>query len=151
MEEAQRKDRKTAFDDRHWSDKPLEDMKERDWRIFKEDYEIACKGGHMPNPIRSWAESGLPSEILRVLEEVKYTEPSPIQRQAIPIGMQKRDLIGIAKTGTFFFLLLIFYFLFFNKCPYFTLGSGKTAAFMIPLLCYIKELPRMTEEVAANG
>lgn len=34
-----------------------------------------------------------------VIEEVGYDEPSPIQRQAIPIGLQNRDQIGIAETG----------------------------------------------------
>ncbi len=29
----------------HWSEKPLSEMKERDWRIFKEDFDIHVKGG----------------------------------------------------------------------------------------------------------
>jgi ATP-dependent RNA helicase DDX23/PRP28 len=74
-------------------------MKERDWRIFREDFSIAARGGHIPVPLRSWKESNIPPKILEIIEEVGYTEPSPIQRQAIPIGMQNRDLIGIAKTG----------------------------------------------------
>lgn len=86
-------------DERHWSDKPLDEMKERDWRIFREDFSIAARGGHIPVPLRSWKESNIPPKILEIIEEVGYTEPSPIQRQAIPIGMQNRDLIGIAKTG----------------------------------------------------
>jgi ATP-dependent RNA helicase DDX23/PRP28 len=86
-------------DDRHWSDKPLEEMKDRDWRIFREDYSISARGGSIPLPLRSWRESNIPESILGVIEDVGYTEPSPIQRQAIPIGMQNRDLIGIAKTG----------------------------------------------------
>jgi ATP-dependent RNA helicase DDX23/PRP28 len=86
-------------DDRHWSDKPLEEMKDRDWRIFREDYSISARGGSIPMPLRSWRESTIPESILSVIEDVGYTEPSPIQRQAIPIGMQNRDLIGIAKTG----------------------------------------------------
>ena len=86
-------------DDRHWSDKPLSEMKDRDWRIFREDYSISARGGSIPLPLRSWRESDIPEPLLQVIDEVGYTEPSPIQRQAIPIGMQNRDLIGIAKTG----------------------------------------------------
>lgn len=86
-------------DDRHWSDKPLDEMKERDWRIFREDFSIAARGGGIPHPLRNWRESAIPSQILDIIEEIGYKEPSPIQRQAIPIGMQNRDLIGIAKTG----------------------------------------------------
>lgn len=49
--------------------------------------------------MRNWQESGIPPQILGVIDEVGYKEPSPIQRQAIPIGMSNRDLIGVAKTG----------------------------------------------------
>lgn len=35
---------KSAFDEKHWSEKRLEDMKERDWRIFREDFAIAARG-----------------------------------------------------------------------------------------------------------
>jgi ATP-dependent RNA helicase DDX23/PRP28 len=35
---------KTGLDERHWSEKPLEEMKERDWRIFREDFSIAARG-----------------------------------------------------------------------------------------------------------
>ncbi|KAL7422890.1 mRNA splicing protein prp28 [Cryptotrichosporon argae] len=110
-------------DDRHWSEKPLEDMKERDWRIFREDYSISSRGGQIPYPLRSWRESGIPKRILDIVDEIGYKEPSPIQRQAIPIGLQNRDLVGIAKTG-----------------------SGKTAAFVIPMLTYISRLPALTDD-----
>lgn len=43
----------------HWTQKKLSAMTSRDWRIFKEDFNITTKGGVLPNPIRSWAESGL--------------------------------------------------------------------------------------------
>ncbi len=33
-------------------------MTERDWRIFREDYAIAIKGGSVPHPIRNWKEAG---------------------------------------------------------------------------------------------
>lgn len=68
-----KKEAKQKWDDRHWSDKGLEDMTERDWRIFKEDYNISCKGGRIPNPFRSWKESNaLPNELLDVIEQVGY-------------------------------------------------------------------------------
>lgn len=107
---------------KHWSEKSLEDMKERDWRIFKENFGIATKGGAIPDPMRSWAESKLPTRLLDIVAGAGYDEPTPIQRAAIPIAMQSRDLIGVAVTG-----------------------SGKTAAFLLPLLVYISELPPLTE------
>ena len=57
-----------------------------------------------------------------------YKKPSPIQMASIPLGMMQRDIIGVAETG-----------------------SGKTAAFVLPMLCYLMKQPEMTEEVAAEG
>ncbi|KAL7901403.1 pre-mRNA-splicing ATP-dependent RNA helicase PRP28 [Trichoderma sp. SZMC 28014] len=113
---------------RHWSDKDLNEMRERDWRIFKEDFGIATKGGAIPNPMRSWGESGLPRRLLDIVDKVGYKEPSAIQRAAIPIALQARDLIGVAVTG-----------------------SGKTAAFLLPLLVYISDLPPLTESNKNDG
>lgn len=116
----EKKEAKQKYDDRHWHEKELTAMTERDWRIFREDYSITTKGGRIPNPLRSWIESGLPKEILQVIDSVGYKEPTPIQRQAIPVGLQNRDVIGVAETG-----------------------SGKTAAFLIPLLVWIMSLPKI--------
>ncbi|CAG8488480.1 5703_t:CDS:10 [Paraglomus occultum] len=128
MEIDRRKELKNMWDDRHWSEKPLSEMKERDWRIFKEDFNITTKGGSIPNPIRSWEESNLSERIIKLINSIGYTSPTPIQRQAIPIGLQNRDIIGIAETG-----------------------SGKTASFVIPMLVYISDLPRLSEENMADG
>ncbi|XP_076820438.1 putative ATP-dependent RNA helicase DDX23 [Clavelina lepadiformis] len=116
-----KKERKRLWDDRHWTKKDLSEMQERDWRIFREDYNITTKGGNIPEPVRKWKECpDLPSEILQTIERVGYKEPTPIQRQAIPIGFLNRDIIGVAETG-----------------------SGKTAAFLIPLLSWITSLPKI--------
>ena len=56
-------------------------------------------GGSIPHPLRSWDESSIPPQILGIIDQVGYKDPSPIQRQAIPIGLQNRDIIGIAETG----------------------------------------------------
>jgi len=113
---------------RHWSEKSAAEMTERDWRIFREDHNITTRGGRLPTPMRSWSEAGMPPEILRAIRKVGYDAPSPIQMASIPIGLLKRDVIGIAETG-----------------------SGKTCAFVVPMLAYIAELPRMTDEVATRG
>lgn len=120
LKKVKRKEDKQKWDDRHWSEKELDEMTERDWRIFREDYNITIKGGKIPNPIRNWVESGFPKELLEVIEKVGYAEPTPIQRQAISIGLQNRDIIGVAETG-----------------------SGKTLAFLIPLLAWIQSLPKI--------
>ena len=42
-----RKAQKTGLDERHWTEKSLEEMKERDWRIFREDFSIAARGMYL--------------------------------------------------------------------------------------------------------
>jgi ATP-dependent RNA helicase DDX23/PRP28 len=39
-----RKAAKSGFDERHWTEKPLSEMKDRDWRIFREDFSISARG-----------------------------------------------------------------------------------------------------------
>jgi ATP-dependent RNA helicase DeaD len=62
----------------------------------------------------TFSELGLSKEILQALEDVGYEEPSPIQEQAIPLLLEGLDVIGQAQTG-----------------------SGKTAAFGLPMLNYV--------------
>lgn len=42
-----RKAAKVGLDERHWSDKPLTEMKDRDWRIFREDFSISARGQYL--------------------------------------------------------------------------------------------------------
>ncbi|KAK7550660.1 pre-mRNA-splicing ATP-dependent RNA helicase prp28 [Phyllosticta citricarpa] len=128
MERRRKEENGRAALEMHWSEKRLDQMRERDWRIFKEDFNISTKGGSIPNPMRSWEESGLPKRLLDIIRDVGYVEPSPIQRAAIPIALGSRDLIGVAVTG-----------------------SGKTAAFLLPLLVYISELPPLNEFTKNDG
>lgn len=59
-----------------------------------------CQGGRVPPPIRTWAESALPWELIEAVKRANYERPTPIQMQAIPIALEQRDLIGIAETGS---------------------------------------------------
>jgi superfamily II DNA/RNA helicase len=61
--------------------------------------------------LTSFNDFGLAEPILRALAEEKYVTPTPIQAQTVPLVLQGRDVIGIAQTGT-----------------------GKTAAFALPIL-----------------
>lgn len=63
-------------------------------------------------------ELNLLPQLLRAVDELGYTAPSPIQAAAIPPVLKGRDLIGCAQTGT-----------------------GKTAAFAIPILQYLQGRP----------
>jgi hypothetical protein len=51
----------------HWTQKPLSAMTERDWRIFREDFDIRVKGGKAPLPLRSWEEGHLADSITQVI------------------------------------------------------------------------------------
>jgi ATP-dependent RNA helicase RhlE len=64
--------------------------------------------------LNSFNDFGLAEPILRALSEEKYVTPTPIQAQTIPLLLAKRDVIGIAQTGT-----------------------GKTAAFALPILHHL--------------
>jgi len=64
--------------------------------------------------IPSFQNLGVSSKILSILSELKIVIPTPIQQQAIPDGLQGKDIIGVAQTGT-----------------------GKTLAFGIPLIEYL--------------
>src|SRR3954449_1000320 len=59
----------------------------------------------------SFDDLGLTPELLRAVADQGYTEPTPVQRAAIPVVLAGRDLLAGAQTGT-----------------------GKTAAFVLPLL-----------------
>jgi superfamily II DNA/RNA helicase len=59
----------------------------------------------------SFSDLGLSPEVLRAVEDAGYTQPTPIQEQAIPYVLMGRDVLGCAQTGT-----------------------GKTASFTLPMI-----------------
>ncbi len=59
----------------------------------------------------TFADLGLSDDILKAIDDVGYTTPTPIQEQAIPYVLQMRDVLGCAQTGT-----------------------GKTAGFTLPMI-----------------
>ena len=73
------------------------------------------------NQTVSFDELGLIPELLAAVRDAGYSVPTPIQQQAIPIALKGRDVIGLAQTGT-----------------------GKTAAFTLPIVQRLHGGPRRT-------
>ncbi|WP_165048508.1 MULTISPECIES: DEAD/DEAH box helicase [unclassified Adlercreutzia] len=67
----------------------------------------------------TFADLGLSEDALRAVEKLGYENPTPVQEQAIPVVLEGRDLIAAASTGT-----------------------GKTAAFLLPLLSNLSRAGR---------
>ena len=62
---------------------------------------------------------GLHSSLVQATREMRYAQPTPVQAEAVPLILSGRDLIATAQTGT-----------------------GKTAAFLLPILHRLTHLPR---------
>ena len=65
---------------------------------------------------KEFSSLGLSQPVLKAIQQLGYEQPTPIQAQCIPLLLDKKNLLGTAQTGT-----------------------GKTAAFALPLLSSIDE------------
>lgn len=77
---------------------------------------IKVSGPSAPYPVTSFGHFGFDDPLMKAVRKNEYTQPTPIQAQAVPAALGGRDIIGIAKTG-----------------------SGKTAAFIWPMLVHIMD------------
>jgi len=75
------------------------------------DITVKCDGVNIPPPIRSFDQIALGNILVGNLKLAKWDVPTPIQQYALPIGFSGRDIMGCAQTG-----------------------SGKTAAFLFPII-----------------
>lgn len=76
-------------------------------------------GNNAPKQITSFKTSGLNNFLQENIEKSKYSKPTPIQKIAIPTISEGRDLLACAQTG-----------------------SGKTAAFLLPIINKLLEDPK---------
>jgi len=76
-----------------------------------EDIPVEATGNNVPAGIESFAEVELTPIIESNIALARYTTPTPVQKNSIPVILAKRDLMSCAQTG-----------------------SGKTAAFLVPIL-----------------
>ncbi|KAI8985239.1 P-loop containing nucleoside triphosphate hydrolase protein [Pilobolus umbonatus] len=83
---------------------------------IREEMGMHVTGHDIAKPCISFAHFGFDEDLMSAIIKAGYTTPSAIQKQAIPVALEGRDIIGIAKTG-----------------------SGKTAAFVLPMLIHIMD------------
>jgi len=76
-----------------------------------DDIKITLQGENRPTPITKFTDAGLNPLVMKNVTRAGYATPTPVQKNSIPIIMEARDLMATAQTG-----------------------SGKTAAFLLPIL-----------------
>nr|CAI5824222.1 unnamed protein product [Callosobruchus analis] len=87
---------------------------EEEVNSLRKTLDLTVTGHDPPKPVSSFGHFGFDDKLLKAIIKAEYTTPTPIQAQAVPCALSGRDVLGIAHTG-----------------------SGKTAAFLWPLLKHV--------------
>lgn len=101
----------------------LKAQEEERINVLRKKLRLSVSGDGVPAPIESFDDLqsiyGVSSNIINNLRKAGYTEPTPIQSQTWPIMLKNRQILACAPTG-----------------------SGKTAAFLLPILHHLRGLRR---------
>ncbi|XP_059625557.1 DEAD-box ATP-dependent RNA helicase 24 isoform X1 [Cornus florida] len=117
------------FNKDFYEEKPsISGMSEQEIGEYQKSLAIRASGFDVPRPIKAFDDCGFSSELMKAIAKQAYEKPTPIQCQALPIVLSGRDIIGIAKTG-----------------------SGKTAAFVLPMIVHIMDQPELEKEEGPIG
>ena len=81
---------------------------------FTESEAITVIGRDCPKPFLKFSEYDWPEEVKKVIQQSGFESPTTIQSQSFPVALEKRDLVGIAQTG-----------------------SGKTMSFIMPAVVHL--------------
>ncbi|KAG0588151.1 hypothetical protein KC19_2G220300 [Ceratodon purpureus] len=95
-------------------------MTEEEVAAYRKSLAIRVSGFDVARPVKTFEDLSFDSSLMSAIAKQGYERPTPIQCQACPIVLSGRDLIGIAKTG-----------------------SGKTAAFVLPMMVHIMDQPEL--------
>lgn len=124
-----KEEKKSKYNDEiPYHKKQSHEMTNRDWMIFREDNDILVQGTKVPPPLMGWRDLNAHPKVLDAIRDIGYEKPSPIQMQAIPVALDKRDLVGIAPTG-----------------------MGKSCAFLTPMIDFFMNLPKIEGESINDG
>lgn len=100
---------------------PFENQPEETGVLNFDSYDeipVETSGKECPEPVQTFTEMGLAGRLHVNIELARYSRPTPVQKYAIPVALASRDLMGCAQTG-----------------------SGKTAAFLFPIISQLIERP----------
>lgn len=92
----------------------IKNMTEKQVKEIRDKYRIECIGDNLIKPVESFGYFNFDEKLMDIIIEQNFSKPTPIQMQAIPILLSGRNLLGLAATG-----------------------SGKTAAFIWPIISHI--------------
>ncbi|AQL07150.1 Putative DEAD-box ATP-dependent RNA helicase family protein [Zea mays] len=112
-----------------YEEKPsISGMSDQEVADYMKSLAIRVSGFDVPRPIKNFEDCGFPVPLMNAIAKQAYQKPTTIQCQALPIVLSGRDIIGIAKTG-----------------------SGKTAAFVLPMIVHIMDQPELEKEEGPIG
>ncbi|KAK9086289.1 hypothetical protein Syun_028683 [Stephania yunnanensis] len=103
-------------------------MSDQEVAEYSKTLAVRVSGFDVPRPVKMFEDCGFSSQLMGAIAKQGYEKPTPIQCQALPIVLSGRDIIGIAKTG-----------------------SGKTAAFILPMVVHIMDQPELEKEEGPIG
>lgn len=118
-----------SFNKDFYAESPsISGMSEQDVADYRTSLAIRVSGFDVPKPIKTFQDCGFPSLLTNAITKQGYEKPTAIQCQALPVILSGRDIIGIAKTG-----------------------SGKTAAFVLPMIVHIMDQPELAKDEGPIG
>ena len=97
-----------------------------------------------PTSVRTFESLGVIPPLLEALAQMKFSKPTEIQAQAIPYALQERDIIGVAETVSNSTCINLGFsgHISDSLLPLLRKGSGKTAAFALPILQKLWDEPK---------
>ncbi|KAI4301520.1 hypothetical protein L6164_034791 [Bauhinia variegata] len=117
------------FNKDFYEEKPsISGMSDQDVADYRKSLAIRVSGFDVPKPVKTFEDCGFSPQLMNSIKKQGYEKPTSIQCQALPVVSSGRDIIGIAKTG-----------------------SGKTAAFVLPMIVHIMDQPELEKEEGPIG